>query len=345
MTDESTPPREPTDWEKRWSRLMRRRKVTYTIGGVLLIALISVSLLLSRELSLRFPHLDPGSYLGVLRPSSGGEPLKFYVERATQGQDILLVMFGSGWEPQLISGVLANAGDPNSELLPIGISGGGKNLTLTGASSAPHRYEGSYSLVREENHSREEGHWELSDIGSVPQELSEADKKEVQLWLLLRDELSETEEKVRSLESKVPAQRAEIDKLTVFITEGERLKTRANEKFTLLSKELSEAKDAFARKQEEAQKLQDTLTIAQKVSGMGRLVSLSRESLERESRWIDSMVRTGTTQSPEDLEAAYERAERIILLKRDINKEKARIDDLLHGKKKDAAPPEEEPEE
>ena len=77
-------------------------------------------------------------------------------------------------------------------------------------------------------------------------------------------------------------------------------------------------------------KLDRQVELAYRVTGMGRLVSLARESLEREGRWQESMLRVGSADIPPEVLEQSAKAERILEIKRLIDSENTRIYDLLH---------------
>ncbi len=304
----------------------------YLIGGFLLVLLLVVSWLLFREWSKRFPRLEVGSYVGVLRGYDSGRgdstekkrSVKLYIERGAGSEELLVVVLRTGWEPEIISGVLSDAGSPDSDLLPILVKGDDEELTLTGSKVEKGKYAGWFTGKNRK------GSWELNQVSPELQSGESDERKDARLWLLLQAELLDVETKVEEAENLVPQQRAELERLTSFITEGERLKAKANEKFSQLNSDLERVKKELRERQAEGKKLEQTLEVSQKVSGMGKLVALSRESLEREGRWIDSMLKPYGGQPPEDLEGAVERGEKIQELKREIALEKGKIERLLN---------------
>ena len=306
-----------------------KARVAYLISIILLLGLLTVSYLLFAEWSRRFPHLEPGSYMGTISGTVGQEPvprtqskLNFYVERSEGSDEYLVVVLHSGWMPQLVSGVPVGS---EGQILPLVLKGDGGRFTLTGKQIEPSKFQGKISGPEYK------GTWEMIRVPSDSLALDEEALKQLKLWLLLRAELTDIEVKIGDAETVVPAQRREIEKLTAFVTEGERLKTKANEKYLAIQEDLKKAQQAFKVRQDEARKLEETLRISQKLPGIGKLVALSRESLEREGRWIDSMLKSSQNQSPEDLEQALERGEKILALKRVIAAEHAKIEDLTHG--------------
>jgi hypothetical protein len=151
---------------------------------------------------------------------------------------------------------------------------------------------------------------------------------EIQLWLRLKAELADVDEQIQAAEAKVPEQRKEIEKLTEFITEGNNLRARADEKYRNVRAELDRRKEVLKAKQAEAKDLEKKIVLSHSVTPMGKLVSLSRASLEREARWIDSLLRTGPVETNEDLDLAVDRGKSVLSLKGQIEQERERIYNL-----------------
>jgi hypothetical protein len=287
------------------------------IGALLLLA--AVTFLLWLEMEKRFPAVEPASYYGTIEgvfaaPDKG--PSRLYVERQTGNDDMVVVVIRPGWSPQVVS-MAARDGRAGARhwMLPLTLQGPDGTLSLIGSSGARGEYLGGVVNLD----TGQEGTWRITRIQNETAAASK-DGAEEKLWLSLKYELVEVEEQIAALEKQVPIQKAEIDKLTGFITEGERLKSSADEKFLKVKDQLREAQIELKQHQEEARKLENQLELAQRFTGMGRLVSLSRESLEREGRWIDSILRGDIVSSQSEVERGVARAEAVQRVKRDIEK-------------------------
>src|SRR5262249_34294030 len=123
----------------------------------------------------------------------------------------------------------------------------------------------------------------------------------------------------------------EVEKLSAVITEGQKLKNTADEKFAAVQKELEAAQTELKQKQERAKELEKKLDLALQVTNAGRLVALARESLDRDGRWIDSMTRVAADTSSPEVDVAVEKGERVLALKEAIDRERQRIDQLSVG--------------
>jgi len=287
------------------------------IGALLLLA--AVSFLLWLEMRKRFPAIEPASYFGTIDGVFAGAdtaPTRLYIERQSGGEDIVVVVVRAGWVPQVVSAVARNGRCGASDwIMPLTVSGPDGTLSLIGTRSGPGEYVGGVVNVD----TGKEGQWRITTI-SRESTASVGDPVDTKLWLSLKHELSEIEDQIRETERKIPAQKNEIDKLTGFINEGERLKSSADEKFIQVKDQLKEVQSELNRAQEEARKLDAQLELAQRFTGMGRLVSLSRETLERDGRWLDSMLRGDVVSSETEVDRAVARAEAIVRTKRQIER-------------------------
>jgi uncharacterized coiled-coil protein SlyX len=256
-----------------------------------------------------------------------------YLERESGSTRALLVVLRDGWQPHVIDGLSVDENGPG-EVAPVFAAGPGGSIRFTGSADS----DGGMSGKVQDVTSGRKGSWELVPVQGANQP-AENVGEEVRLSLLLKGELSDTEYRIAEAQREVPEQRAEIDRLNEFVTEGEKLRARADEKLRALSDELGKTRQLLKVKQTEAERLSDQFDLAQRVSGMGRLVTLSRDSLDRETHWFNSVLRSEPQQSSSDLEQAVERGQKILALKREIMAERERIAALQHPAAEAGAPP------
>jgi hypothetical protein len=311
---------------------MRRKRMAYTIGGGLVVALVVLGYLLQSEWQKRFPLLPPGTYGGYVQGANTKAP--FLVQHRADTQELTVLVFLPEAVVSTVVGTPSGSAGGDT-ILPISIIYKGSSVTFAGAAEGTDSFSGEFSGTLFQG--AKGGRWTLQKRAE-PRTLEPSQHTDVALWLSLRNELEGVKRQITQAELRVPIQRAEIEKLTLFVTEGERLKSRAQEKYSLVKEELTSLQKLLTEQQAEAKRLQEALFVNQKVSGMGKLVSLARDSLEREARWIDSMVRVVTP--PADLDEAVAQAERVMATKREIAKERKRIDALLKGEVASSPTPE-----
>ncbi len=309
-----------------------RSRIPLIVSAVALVVLVVMSFLLWLEISKRFPKFPTGLYAGEIT-GLWPEQTRVYLEQLPKNLEMLVVVLRDGWKPQIIVGALAGSRtDLGEELLPIQIGSKTDTLQFIGEAKGTRFFFGKVS-----DRLGNQGEWYMRPVDKEQELPAEPSLASLRLWLLLKAEIQDVDSQIKSAEAKVPTQRAEIEKLTGFITEGERLKNKAGEKLNAVKEELKAQQELQRKKQEEAKRVEETLVVSQKVSGQGKLVALSRESLEREGRWVDSMLRTGGVSMNRELSIAVEKAEKISALQREIALEKKRLEELTGMKEKEKA--------
>lgn len=313
-----------------------RRFLPHIVAVLALISLLIVSTLLWLEIKRRFPMLEPGGYFGVIQGAfpDQDEQLRFYVERPPEGDDLFFCILKDGWKPQIVSAVMRSGDSDNGWLLPVTVVGERAKLKFIGARTGPGSYRGSVTNLAD----AAEGAWTLDAVKDSPSVMSPNDVDDLRLWLRKRAELAEVEAAIREAEARVPQQKADIEKLTEFISERGQVQASADAKFRSAKDELAHTKRELEERQDRLRKLQERIEISQRVSPSGKLAMLSRESLERDARWAESILRTSGAETVAGLDVAVERGEKVIALKREIEFEKNSIFRLRFGAPGAAAP-------
>ncbi|RMG40519.1 MAG: hypothetical protein D6719_10735 [Candidatus Dadabacteria bacterium] len=305
---------------------LKKRIMPHLLAVLALAALLSGSFLFWLDMQQRFPALPAGSYSGSLQGLKAfGKKgsVRFYIERSAGSKDIFTVFLDNKWRPALVR-IIPKGADKQSNpwWYPLTISGSGITLRFVGNKVG----ENTFSGIVTEIESGREGTWQLkklSDSDGIG--LAREEHGFVETWLALKKELRQIQAANLRYEKLIPAQQQEIEKLTAFITEGSKLKERAETKYNELKNELRKLRRQTAAKSKEMIELERQLILAQKVTKRGRLVELSRKSLEREARWIETMLRSAGADSTPEFERAYERALEVMSVKKAIEQEKKRL--------------------
>ena len=303
------------------------RWIPHGIAATVLIILAALSCLFFRDVKKRFPFIPPGAYLGAMNwdlSGSANRPLRFYLESEAQGEAFLVVVFRKNWAPLHITSVVSASSQRGArQLIPLVLSGPDGRWELTGKQIDADRFAGELKDLDD----GQAGNWTLGSIVRAEPADSVA-SSDLRLRLLLKSELGNIEQMIKKAEKDVLAQREEIEKLTELLVEGEKLKGKANEKYKAAVAQLNEQELTRAARQEAARKLEASFDISQRVTPMGKLAVLSRESLEREWRWVDSMLRSHVEERSDEFSRAVENGARVSQLREAIALEQARIDQL-----------------
>jgi hypothetical protein len=260
----------------------------------------------------RFPVLAPGYYLGTISGLSVA-PIHWIVRKESSGNgDVIIVR--KGWDPQPFT-------QPEKEVSALVISGPEGMLRFVGGEDQ----EGVSSGKVYRLNSDLTATWKLKRVFDENSQIAAVEIKEVWQWLNLRNEFASIELQIQNLESLIGQQRRETERLEGFVIRGDNLRARAEEKFKRTQNQLRQLHAELKRREGEALALEERLRLSQQVTQRGKLVSLSRESLEREWRWVDAVIRTASNDLPEDLKPAYERAQKVVALRRAIDEEREKI--------------------
>ena len=294
------------------------------IAVVCVICLLLVTSWLWVETRQRFPRLEPGSYAGEIESIFGRQSASttpFFVESLPSGE-LYVSVARSGWQPEKIT--LVSVTDDSDDVRwahPVVLVGPDAKLRFSGAEKETGFWIGKVKDLA----SGGGGVWRLYLAKEEARLEGAAERVDVQLWLRLKAELDGVEDAMAVLQARVPAQRQEIEKLTGFITEGDSLRARADQKYRATKAEVDALKEELKQRRAEARDLEKKLVVSQSVTPKGKLVSLARASLDREARWIDSLVRTGAQPVSAELESAIQSSSKILELKDQINQERERI--------------------
>lgn len=298
----------------------RTSVVAYVLGCASVLALVLCAALFWWSASKRFPRLPTGTYVGQLAGvfAEGDESVPLYGE-VSQQDSIMIAVARENWRAQTISIGSVGATAANFAA-PISLAGPQTVVQLDGSpAESSGRFEGRAVNLS----SGREGTWHLTRVEVVA--LAPEAESEVRLWLMLKNELVDLEARTRQIEVKLPSQRAEIDKLTSLIGEGETLRIRANDKLRSAQEDLHKVQSQVTEKQKEVKQLEDAFQISTKVTGTGRLVSLARDSLDREWRWLDLLMRSDIESGSTELDLAVGKAERVLAVKREIASEQDKL--------------------
>jgi len=306
--------------------LFRKNWIPCLVAFLALCLFAVVSYSLWSEGKERFPRLAAGSYLGAVEgifTEEGGAPVRLYVEAFPDRDDMLFLLLRSGSQPVLLA-MASPGGGPGDQsfYFPPTITSGDLGLKLTGKLT-----EGGYfGGLAENTGNRNRGSWWLRPVREGSEETRRRES-EVERWLAVRTEIDDVQSEIAFAEKRAPELKAEIEKLTDYVTEGRSLKVKADQKLALERESLRQAQEKLQGRQREAQLLESRIELSQRVTGMGKLVSLARETLDRERRWFDSMFSSGAAGA--DIEQAAAKAAELFDLKKAIALEEDRIARLL----------------
>lgn len=250
----------------------------------LLVILISSSSLLWLALRDSFPALAPGAYAGVIESIFAKvDQTRIYVERAAESNALFTIVLREGWTPQLVSAQIV-AGDGTVSSLPLSVVAPGHQLKLVGSSIGDDSYAGTVQDLA----TGRTGTWTLRELRDQP---SIVDQAQLKQFLGLEIELEAAQVQLVMAQSEREKLEGELAKLREFVTDSRALKSRSEQKFAREGELLEQSKQRLKAAQNDAKLLESKLALVERLTPMGRLVLQSRESLERDARWFDAVMK------------------------------------------------------
>lgn len=293
------------------------RRAPWVLFALFVIPLAVGGALFLRESFKQFPSIPAGRYLGVVKNSalSGGE-LELSVERAEGSSTIKLTPLAPGWDG-------AQAID-SQKILSQGVylsNEGGARVRLFGTLLSEGRYGGEAEL------SSQKGTWEVGMVRPTQNSASAGEDADPTLWLSLKAELAAAHGAQGAFQSEIASADTQLKELLAALEDEEQLKREIARRTEEVTGLLRKTRDEVGTIRKKATTLAAQLQVSLRVAPMGKLVSLARESSERETRWAESVAfRSGPPVL--DMTEDLARAQRIELLKQQIAEEELRIRDL-----------------
>ena len=300
--------------KKNLASLRLRRLLLVILPFALLAIYFSFYSVTSFEVS-GFSGVPVGSFFGEVSGApfdSDESPLNIYLEHSPN-HTIGLGVFVSGW--RFSSTALEKSGEDDTFSSPSLRTGAGL-IRLTGAHLGSGIYGGE--IVNLDTGVR--GTWQARKLESGT---AQENDKALQRWLLLSAELQETKLELKSIEAEVTKDRKRIEQLSKTMTDKDKVKELVVREYQDIQKVLEERSKLLKEKESEISQLRTQFEIAQTVTPRGKLASLSRESIERETRWYESMMRGGGELRTRTVDDEYSRALRIIELRQEIGRYRA----------------------
>lgn len=283
---------------------------------VLLVALGAVAYL-GREVFARytaaFPELPPGVYVGTLRPNSKDTEAVPWLVARFSGEQSLSVSVGDVRLPSQIAAPI----DPSGKTrLPLTIGEGEARVKFVGGAVSPTRYRGRYSNPR----LQQEGEWVLSRVSS--EETPSVVEQGLIRWFAVREEIERIEAEIQEIQSKADQQSSSIDNLHRYVADEDALRKTADDRLGRADSQLDAARAELTQRQGQLDKAIRDFELSQRISQEGKLVFLSRETIQRESRWIELSLKLVAPETSLGFDQALARAEKVRALKAAIRRER-----------------------
>jgi hypothetical protein len=294
------------------------RRALLSVLAISIVALVLVGYLFWRDMSRSFPDLPQGVYVGMVLYERQDIGVPLYIERGTRSPALLVALGDQTTQAQY-----APIQDPlGKSRLPLIVTGGESRLRLSGIRKDDKRYEGE-CLDPIKNR---RGTWYLQKV-----EIDEGRGREdsdLSAWVALVTELQKVEGAIEKIKRRYDSQKTKMERLSRFLVDDESLREKATSRLSSTSSALDGARTDLGKVRATLDATIRNVEISQRVSPAGRLAFLSRESLLRESRWIEITLKLLAPETTPGFEEQLERANRIKAVQDEINEERRRIEEI-----------------
>jgi len=293
-----------------------KKSPLYLAIVTIMAASIIVLLLIRGSLDQQFPALTQARYFGSIQDvffDDDGNAIDVPLYLEVESQPFALI-FRSAATPVYFKN--RNVKDQT----PLELDIPEARLRLTGSIKA----DGSISGTVYNINLNSKGSWTVAPIPKeevVPLVLEK--ESEIKQIIFLKREVSQVKKEIDIVEERLLKEKEAISKLSEFMKDQSTLQQRTNIRLEKAQAGFIEAEKILSKNKKEARILAKQLALSERVTDMGNLVSLSRKTIDRENRWLDSMFESSTPFASFDFDSEVEKAKKIIELKNKINKLKA----------------------
>ncbi len=259
-----------------------------------------------------FPILMDGTYVGTFGVEGAATRYPWSVVKEPNGESLAVFVGDVRVPAQRV-----DARDPSGKTrLPLIVGTSETRLRFTGNELAQGEYGGDFINPI----SNERGAWTLR---KVPSDLiATALEDDLSRWYALWHELEGLEDDIQRAQAKADEHRSAVDSLNSYMSDGDALKKTANERLGRAGSEIESMRADLAGQQQLLdQKIRD-FELSQRISPEGALVFLSRQTIQRESRWVELTLKLLSPESSPGFQQAIEKARRVKNLKRQIAQER-----------------------
>ncbi len=260
-----------------------------------------------------FPNLVQGAYVGTFSIEHGGASYPWSVVKETNSEALAVFVGDIRIQAQRV-----DVKDPSGKTrLPLIIGSSDARLRFTGNEVSPGEYAGEFINPI----SNEKGSWRLRKVPS--DSIAAGLEDDLTRWYALWQELDGLEGEIHEAQVKADQHRSAVDSLHQYVSDGDTLKKTASERLGRADSQIDSLRGELIEQRSLLdQKIRD-FELAQRISPEGALVFLSRQTIQRESRWIELTLKLLAPGSSPEFQQAIEKAQRVKTLQREINQERS----------------------
>jgi hypothetical protein len=271
-------------------------------------AVFALLFLLSRGES-SFPKIEAGVYLGKLVGIFSEEEGEVPFILTSDENFFEISILKSGWSKVIIEKPKHRDGQFRA---PLEFGSQEAHLRFSGVKS---KLDKSYNGEVYNLDLGMRGTWSLNPTRISKLVRPEKVRNEIKSVLALSRELNEVEKEISLVEQQLRDNKEAVARLSEFLSDAEVMNERAAAKFERVQRDFDSSSRELKIRRKEAREVAQRLALSESVTSNGILVALSRKTLDRENRWLDSIFNSAGAQSSYDLDQEVARAERINAIK------------------------------
>ena len=306
---------------------------------VCLCALTTLGVLLFLDSQREFPDIPQGLYAGAIHFTHKNAPeehIPLYLHRTSTEEKVFVSLESQGFSAQIIS-LSARLGFGAKGFLPLTISTRERKFRLHEGDKKNQSETGFRGDVIDTN-SNTEGTWELRKIfldDAAPEE-------ELHLWTRRYRAVLSALETTASNQNLAQEQSARLAQLQQASLSSEDLKKESDLRSEKKQLQLDETRKALEATRSELERLEAQLSRMRETTPYGKLVKLSRDSLDRDYEFIDKQLVGIKPELSPDFQNQIDRAQRVQSLQNEVQTEREHIERLRNDEE---ATTQQEPEE
>jgi len=253
-----------------------------------------------------FPKLENGFYLGQLKGVFGDneEVTPIIIEESPDFTSVFVLR--PGW------GKIFVTKKDYSKGVPLEFGAAEARLRVSGERKDDgHSYAGTvYNL-----NIGSRGEWSVEKFNPDNIEITGEESQRIKSLLALNREAAIVDADIKKNQKLLSKNKKAVEKLSEFLSDFETMNERATKKFEVTEKNYTKESQRYKDLRKTARALAERLAISERVTNAGNLVALSRKTIERENRWLESVFESSGGGSAFSLDLEVKRAERILALK------------------------------
>lgn len=269
-----------------------------------------------------FPELPAGAYAGVISFPHTGRQLAFYAQREAGAREGLFVVS----DPRLPAQRVALMDPSGRYRLAVVVSSSDARLRFSGVRRGE-RFEGQcLDAIANQACS-----WYLNPV--VEPVAPEWYGEELRGWASAAEQLQTVERSLEATQKRFDLQQTKMEVVGRSVVPEQSPEKGGTDGADTVAAELAAARAQLVSVRESLDGTIRNGELAQRVSAPGRLVVLSRESLLRESRWIEITLKLLAAETQPGFDLRVERSHRVRSLQDEIDAEQRRIEQLERGER------------